>query len=76
MMGSNGSLFVNDSEQVHIPALKVTPVDTTAVGLIKGMSDVEAAKFASKVAGITVTKEGAQTSLPGIQEVRKFGQIN
>jgi ribokinase len=81
-MGEKGSYLINDEQQVHIPAFKVKPVDTTAagdsyiasfaVGLTKGMSDIEAANFASKVAAITVTREGAQPSLPTLEEVEGF----
>ncbi|MEH7014856.1 PfkB family carbohydrate kinase, partial [Neobacillus niacini] len=78
-MGEKGSYLLSDECQVHIPATKVTPVDTTAagdsyiasfvVGLTKGMSDLEAAKFASKVSSIVVTREGAQPSLPTLDEL-------
>lgn len=78
-MGDKGSYLINDEVQVHIPAEKVTPVDTTAagdsyiaafvVGLTKGMTDQEAAAFASKVAAIVVTRKGAQPSLPALEEV-------
>lgn len=78
-MGDKGSYLINDEVQIHIPAEKVTPVDTTAagdsyiaafvVGLTKGMTDQEAAAFASKVAAIVVTRKGAQPSLPALEEV-------
>ncbi|MFJ7724675.1 ribokinase [Neobacillus sp. NPDC097160] len=78
-MGDKGSFLLNDELQVHIPATKVIPVDTTAagdsyiasfaVGITKGMSDQEAAEFASKVSSIVVTREGAQPSLPTLEEV-------
>jgi ribokinase len=78
-LGDKGSLLVNEKGEVHIPAEKVTPVDTTAAGdsyiaafatgLTKGMSDVEAAGFATKVAAVVVTREGAQPSLPTLEEV-------
>ncbi|WP_408011301.1 ribokinase [Pseudalkalibacillus sp. A8] len=81
-MGEKGSYVINDETQAHIPAYKVNPVDTTAagdsyiaafaVGITKGMSDQEAAKFASKVSAMVVTKEGAQPSLPTLEEVEKF----
>jgi ribokinase len=81
-MGEKGSYLINDEQQVHKPAYKIKPVDTTAagdsyiaafaVGLTKGMSDLEAANFASKVAAITVTREGAQPSLPTLEEVEGF----
>jgi len=78
-MGDKGSYLLNDELQVHIPATKVIPVDTTAagdsyiasfvIGLTKGMRDQEAAEFASKVSSIVVTREGAQPSLPTLEEV-------
>lgn len=83
-MGGNGSYLINEEQQVHIPAYKVKPVDSTAagdsfiaaftVGIIKGMSDHEAAKFASKVSAVVVTREGAQPSLPTLEEVEQFFQ--
>lgn len=78
-LGSKGSLLINDQEQVIIPAYQVDAVDTTAagdafvgafaVGITSGVSDQEAAKFASKVSAIVVTREGAQQSLPTREEV-------
>jgi ribokinase len=77
-MGEKGSYLLNDESQVHIPAREVTPVDTTAagdayiaafvVGLTKGMGDLEAAEFATKVSAIVVTREGAQPALPTLEE--------
>lgn len=78
-IGSQGSLIVTKDEVTHVPALKVETKDTTAAGdsfvgaystkLIEGYSAKEAAEFASKVAALTVTKEGAQSSLPTLEEV-------
>lgn len=78
-LGSKGSLLINDQEQVIIPAYQVDAVDTTAagdafvgafaVGITSGLSDQEAAIFASKVSAIVVTREGAQQSLPTREEV-------
>jgi len=36
------------------------------------MTDEEAAKFASKAAAITVTREGAQPSLPTRDDVQRY----
>ncbi|WP_235846989.1 ribokinase [Neobacillus soli] len=79
-MGEKGSLLLNEELQVHIPAVKVIPVDTTAagdayiaafaVGLTKGLSDSESAEFATLVSAIVVTREGAQLSLPTLEEVK------
>lgn len=81
-MGENGSYLFNDDGHVHIPAFQVKAVDTTAagdsyvaafaVGKTKGMDDRDAAEFASKVSAITVTRAGAQPSLPTLQEVQDF----
>ncbi|MEH7176866.1 ribokinase [Neobacillus vireti] len=78
-MGDKGSYLLNDDLQVHIPAVEVIPVDTTAagdsyiaafaVGLTKGMSDLESAEFATKVSAIVTTREGAQPSLPTLAEI-------
>jgi len=63
----------------------VPVVDTTAAGdaftgslacaLAEGKDLFEAARFATKVAGISVTKMGAQSSMPTRHEVEnyKFG---
>ena len=66
----------------HIPAYKVRAVDTTAAGdafngalavaLLQGKDPVEAATFASAVAALSVTRKGAQPSMPAAQEVSKF----
>jgi len=81
-MGEKGSYLIEKEKQVHIPAYHVKAVDTTAAGdsfiaafatgLAKGMEDVDAAKFAAKVSAIVVTKEGAQPSLPTLEEVASF----
>ncbi|MDH3683146.1 MAG: ribokinase [Acidimicrobiia bacterium] len=59
---------------VTLPALPVTAVDTTAAGdsfcgalaaaLVEGATIVQAASWAVRVAGVTVTVRGAQDSLP------------
>ncbi|GAA0133784.1 ribokinase [Paenibacillus sp. YSY-4.3] len=78
-LGSNGSLYVDVNETVHVPARVVKAVDTTAAGdsfvaafaasLSEGKSVQEAISFATKVSSIVVTKAGAQTSIPERREV-------
>lgn len=81
-IGEKGSLFVNnDTKQLH-KAMQVNPIDTTAAGdsftgalavaLAEAKEIHEAINFATHVAAITVTKEGAQSSLPTREEVEKF----
>lgn len=77
--GEKGSYVINDDGEHHVPSFKVNVVDTTAAGdsfiaafivaEIKGSSDVEAAQFANKVSSIVITREGAQSSIPTLEEV-------
>lgn len=70
------------SEITAMPAFDVKAVDTTAagdafnggfaVGLMRGMSVVESVRLASAVSGISVTRHGAQTSMPTLEEVNRF----
>jgi|APTNR8051073442_1049403.scaffolds.fasta_scaffold00093_17 ribokinase len=73
-MGSMGA-YIKEKDQYHIvEATKVKAVDTTAagdcfsgtlcVGLSEGKSILESVKAASKVSAITVTRMGAQSSIP------------
>ncbi len=65
-----------------VPACAVRAVDTTAagdafnggfaVGLMRGMTPLQSARFASVVAGISVTRAGAQPSMPQLGEVEQF----
>lgn len=77
--GEKGCLLVsNDKEQVF-PANKVPVVDTTAAGdsftaglalaLSQGKSCEEAIHFGQQVSAIVVSRKGAQTSIPTIEEV-------
>jgi ribokinase len=82
-LGEQGCVICDESGQVeHIPPFKVHPVDTTGSGdafiggflhsLLANKSFKEAVNFANAVGAITVTKLGAQTSLPYLQEVNHF----
>ncbi|MGB8454527.1 MAG: ribokinase [Anaerocolumna sp.] len=83
-MGENGSMLTSSSDSYIIPPIKVNAVDTTAAGdsFIGGLAAalsqkeiyddatiLECAGFAAKVAAVVVQREGAQTSLPTMQEV-------
>ena len=68
-----------------IPAFKVNAVDTTAAGdvfnggltlaISEGRSLKEAVRFACKVAAISVTRQGAQSSAPYRNEVDVFFEL-
>lgn len=78
-LGEKGALFVAGNEAIHIPAQKVKVVNTTAAGdafigglttaLVKGYALKDAVKYASCAGTLAVTKYGAQTSLPTLEEV-------
>lgn len=81
-LGARGC-FVADGESVagpiHVPAERVTAIDATAAGdafngalavaLAEGRPLVEAARWASRAAAISVTRRGAQPSLPTRNEI-------
>ena len=78
-LGEKGSLWVTESEYRYFEALKVNAVDTTAAGdsfigaftymLAQGKDTAEAIEFATRAAAVTVTRKGAQDSLPVLAEV-------
>lgn len=73
-LGAAGSLVVDGECTTLVPARPVDAVDATAAGdsycagladaLLAGADLVEAARFATKVAAVTVTRAGAIDSLP------------
>lgn len=81
-LGEKGCFLKNKNESLHFAAVKVNAIDTTAAGdsftggisvaLSNGKSIEEAIKFATYVSALTVTKKGAQDSLPDSVEVEKF----
>jgi ribokinase len=66
----------------HLPAFQVTPVDTTAAGdtfcgalavsLVEQRPLREAVEFASAAAALSVTRMGAQPSIPTRDEIDRF----
>jgi len=78
-LGSAGVFVASDYCEEFIEAFKVKAVDTTAAGdaftgalacaVSEGKTLVEAARFAAKVAAISVTRMGAQSSMPSREEV-------
>jgi ribokinase len=78
-LGADGAVVVNSSGAVHVPARKVTPVDTTGAGdtlcgalvaaLAEGQDLVEATTFATAAASLSVQREGAVPSIPSRAEI-------
>ncbi len=73
-MGGHGAFIVNDTDAMHIPAMRVEAVDTTGAGdafsaaltvfLCEGFSLREAATRASVVGALTVTRIGTYSAFP------------
>jgi ribokinase len=78
-MGAKGAYLSNESVRALISAPPVTAIDTTAAGdcfngalavaLAEGKSLREAVSFSCKAASISVTRMGAQSSIPLRKEV-------
>ncbi len=78
-LGEAGALLVTKETAQVLPPLRVQAVDPTAAGdtfngafvtaLAEGMSQEEAIAFGNKAASISVTRKGAQTSIPSREEV-------
>ena len=73
-LGSQGALIKEYQEYHFVEAFKVDAVDTTAagdtfcgtvcVGLSEGKTILDSVKMAARAAALTVTRMGAQTSIP------------
>jgi ribokinase len=81
-LGARGALLVEQTRTVPVPAQQVNVVDTTAAGdafigglaaaLQGGMDLEEAVRYANCCGALTVTRFGAQPSLPVASEVEEF----
>lgn len=81
-LGKKGALLYENGKSQMIPAYKVNATDTTAAGdvfngalcvaLSEGKSFEEAIKFSCKASAISVTRSGAQASVPKRLEIDYF----
>ncbi len=81
-LGENGSLLCNKDGMEHFKAFEANAVDTTAAGdvfngtlavaITNEKSLQEAINFAAAAAAISVTREGAQPSIPTHAEIDNF----
>ncbi|MBZ5858579.1 ribokinase [Flavihumibacter profundi] len=81
-MGENGCLLHDRSGTVHYKAYREKAVDTTAAGdvfngvlavaITKGFSFANAIETASAAAAISVTRHGAQSSIPYQDEIEEY----
>lgn len=79
-LGENGALLHSRSQSLHVPAFNAGPVVETAgagdafnggfaAALARGEPPDRAARFASALAGISVTRPGTAPSMPMLSEV-------
>jgi ribokinase len=83
-MGTRGALVAHAGQAAMIPGYKVEARDSTAAGdafngglasaLARGLSLEEAVRQANLVGALSVTKMGAQPSLPTEDELRRFAE--
>ena len=81
-LGANGAIVAHGGELYHEAAVSVKAVDTTAAGdtfvgcfavaISEGVSVPEAVRIATHASALSVTKLGAQPSIPTRQEVEQF----
>ena len=84
-LGARGSLIVNQNGALLVPARKVSAVDTTgagdcfngvlAVALSAGMPLEKAVLRANLAASISVTRSGALTSMPTLEDLESLWQM-
>jgi ribokinase len=79
-LGAQGALYHTRTESVVVPAFKAGPVvETTGAGdafnggfaaaIARGTAPLDAVRFGSAVAGISVTRPGTAPSMPSLAEV-------
>src|SRR5689334_10105907 len=81
-LGAQGSLFADGQRFEHFPAPAVKAVDTTAAGdtfvggfaaaLAAGQDEAQAIRFGQVAAALSVTRAGAQPSIPALSDVQAF----
>jgi ribokinase len=81
-MGRQGALCCTNDSLRHVPPLQVSAVDSTAAGdafvgalscsLARGETLDAALQIASTAAALSVTRPGAQPSLPSWEEVKQY----
>lgn len=83
--GHRGVVYNDGDQIIHKPVPEVNVIDTTAAGdsfsgalavaLAEGKTIHEAVDFANLAGTLTVTRKGAQTSLPTLEDLKRFRQI-
>lgn len=84
-LGERGCWYFDGTETIHAAAFEVEVCDTTAAGdtfngalavaLTEGRSMADAMRFANAAAGLSVTRMGAQASIPARAEVDQLAGL-
>ncbi|MGF6546509.1 ribokinase [Paraburkholderia youngii] len=79
-LGAEGVWYATTEEEGHLPAPRVDAIDSTAAGdtfvggfaaeRVRGASIRDAIEFGQRAAALSVTRQGAQASIPTQAEVR------
>jgi sugar/nucleoside kinase (ribokinase family) len=78
-LGARGAMALDGDRLLHVPAVRVDAVDTTAAGdvfraglvtsLLAGGTTADALSFASTAAALSCTRRGAMSGIPTRAEV-------
>jgi ribokinase len=81
-LGAKGALWADGQRSCFVPGIRVQALDSTAAGdafsgalacaLARGLGLDEAVRYAGLVGALSVTRLGAQPSLPTTEEVERF----
>jgi ribokinase len=82
-LGSRGSFVYDNQVQKRVESFMVNAVDSTAAGdtfcgafavsILSGDKDIiSAVRFASAAGALSVTRQGAQTSIPELKDIKQF----
>ena len=81
-LGARGCMIASEQGNIRVPGFKVSAIDTTAAGdvfngafataLAEGKEVPDAARFANAAAALSVTRPGAQNSVPSRGEVNRY----
>jgi ribokinase len=82
-LGSRGSYVLDDQWHRYVHGFTVEPLDSTAAGdtfcgafavsAVGGDQDIiESVRFANAAGALSVTRQGAQTSIPDLQTIERF----
>ena len=85
-LGSRGAFVAGEGIRKLVPGFRVNAVDTTAAGdtfngalavaLVEGIALEVAVRFANAAAALSVTRMGAQSSVPARMEIEEFLRNN